>query len=81
MHDRLDNKIDLQDVEQILSLKNKIEESVNNQLLFSLSKKIMPVVNVLRDQVGDQDTTFSKSVDKLEQRCQQAGLTPFDKLF
>ena len=41
----------------------------------------MPVVNVLRDQVGDQDTTFSKSVDKLEQRCQQAGLTPFDKLF
>ena len=81
LHDRLDKKIDLQDAEQILSLKNKIEESVTNQLLEALSKKIIPVVNILKDQVGDQDTTFSKSVDKLEQRCIQAGLTPFDKLF
>jgi hypothetical protein len=81
LHIRLDKKIDLQDAEQILSLKNKIEESVTNQLLISLSKKIIPVVNVLKDQVVDQNTTFSKSVDNLEQRCIQAGLIPFDKLF
>ena len=81
LHNRLDKKIDLQDAEQILSLKNKIEASVNTQLITSVSKKIMPVVDILKRQVDGLDTTFSKSVDDLEQRCGQAGLIPIDKLF
>ncbi len=81
LHTRLDNKIDLQDAEQILSLKTKIEASVNTQLITSVSKKIMPVVDILKRQVDGFDTTFSKSVDDLEQRCGQAGLIPIDKLF
>ena len=81
LHTRLDNKIDLQDAEQILSLKNKIEASVNTQLITSVSKKIMPVVDILKRQVDGLDTTFSKSVNDLEQRCGQVGLIPIDKLF
>lgn len=81
LHTRLDKKIDLQDAEQILELKHKIEESVNDHLITAVSEKIMPVVDILKRKVEGLDTTFSKSVDDLEQRCRQAGLIPIDKLF
>ena len=78
LHSRLDAKIDLQDAQKILELRSEMERFVRDDLIRSMSKIIMPVVDILKDQVQDRDTTIVAIVNDLEQRCKQAGLKSSD---
>ena len=78
LHSRLDAKIDLQDAQKILDLRSEMERFVRDDLIRSMSKIIMPVVDILKDQVQDRDATIVAIVNDLEQRCKQAGLKSSD---
>ena len=74
----LDAKIDLQDAQKILNLRSEIERFVRDDLIRSISKIIMPVVDILKDQAQDRDAKLVAVVNNLEQRCKQAGLKSSD---
>lgn len=81
LNSRLDEKIDLQDAHKVLDLRNEIERFVRADVIQSISQKIMPAIEILKDQVEGKDSVIVKSVDEFEQRCKQAGLIPMDKLY
>ena len=78
LHSRLDAKIDLQDAQKILNLRSEIERFVRDDLIRSISKIIMPVVDILKAQAQDRDAKLVAVVNNLEQRCKQAGLKSSD---
>ena len=78
---RLDRKIDLQDAVQVLELRQNLEPFIRAALIQTMSKQIMPVVEVLKNHVNSGDTALGDLVKDLETRCKQAGLFPLDKLF
>ena len=82
LHNRLDSKIDLKDADQIIELKNKLEDNIKSQLVYSLSQKIMPAVDILKKKVSDSDSDSEilNSVNQLIQRCQKAGLISTENL-
>jgi hypothetical protein len=81
LHQRLDAKIDLQDAEAIIKLREEIEKHVRAELIRSISKEIMLTVDILSENVQGYDAKLISTVKNLEDRCKRAGLISSDKLF
>ncbi len=78
---RLSGKIDLNDAKQVLNLRHEIESFVQSSLVHSMSKQIMPVVDLLKERLVGGDPSLIDIVRDLDSRCRQAGLIPLDKLY
>lgn len=74
LHERLDNKIDLQDAEHLFDLRNEIEKDIESHLIQTISKKIMPVLDNLKDKINNDPEKISDAMQDLENRCISAGL-------
>jgi len=78
---RLDAKIDLGDAMQVLDLRQEIEPAVRSELIQSISKHIMPALELLKERVEGRESELVAAANDLERRCKQAGLIPLNKLF
>ena len=74
LHERLDNKIDLKDANHLFDLRNEIEKDVESHLIQTISKKIMPVLDNLKDKIKNDPEKISDAMQDLESRCISAGL-------
>jgi chromosome segregation ATPase len=74
LHERLDNKIDLKDAEHLFDLRNEIEKDIESNLIQTISKKIMPVLDNLKDKIKNDPEKISDAMQDLESRCISAGL-------
>jgi hypothetical protein len=74
LHERLDKKIDLQDAEHLFDLRNEIEKDIESDLIQTISKKIMPVLDNLKDKIKNDPEKISDAMQDLESRCISAGL-------
>jgi len=81
LHQRLDAKIDLQDAEAVIKLREEIEKHVRAELIRSISKEIMLAVEILSESVQGYDAELISTVKNIEDRCKRAGLIASDKLF
>ena len=78
---QIDGKIDLSDAREVLNIRREIEVFVRSELIKTVSKQIMPVLDILKQQSTTGPGNFSALVNDLENRCRQAGLVPIDKLY
>ena len=78
---RLDAKIDMQDATRILELRQEAERFVRSEMIQSISKLIMPAIDILKDLPQQDEMNLAKTISDLDQRCKQAGLIPLDRLF
>lgn len=78
---RIDNRIDLKDASQVLELRNEIERFVHSSLLYTMSKQIMPTMEILKSKIDEFCPAVSDIAADLDSRCIQAGLISTDNLF
>ena len=78
---KIDGKIDVNDATQILKLRQSVNKFAESEIIRTVSKKIMPIVEHLKEIDNDNIDEISSSIKKLEESCINAGLLTVDKLF